>query len=135
MSRDWAIDKFMLRVPFNTDVAKAKKIAKQIGEQLKEDLFNDPQTPETLKMKGVEQIGDFGIELSFAFTVLPGRQTYIRRRAYTMIRDAFMENGIEFAQPTVQVGGEEKSDTAAVALTMHKKRTAEQMAQSPAPPT
>ncbi|PST63711.1 mechanosensitive ion channel protein [Rhizobium sp. SEMIA4064] len=135
MSRDWAIDKFMLRVPFNTDVAKAKKIAKQIGEQLKEDPEIGPQILETLKMKGVEQIGDFGIELSFAFTVLPGRQTYIRRRAYTMIRDAFMENGIEFAQPTVQVGGEEKSDTAAAALTMHKKRTAEQLAQSPAPPT
>ncbi|WFU10485.1 mechanosensitive ion channel [Rhizobium sp. CB3090] len=135
MSRDWAIDKFLLRVPFNTDVAKAKKIAKQIGEQLKEDPEIGPQILETLKMKGVEQIGDFGIELSFAFTVLPGRQTYIRRQAYTMIRDAFMENGIEFAQPTVQVGGEEKSDVAAAALTMHKKRTAEQMPQSPAPPT
>ncbi|AVA21481.1 mechanosensitive ion channel MscS protein [Rhizobium sp. NXC24] len=135
MSRDWAIDKFLLRVPFNTDVAKAKRIVKQIGEQLKEDPEIGPQILETLKMKGVEQIGDFGIELSFAFTALPGRQTYIRRQAYTMIRDAFMENGIDFAQPTVQVGGEEKSDAAIAAMTLQRKKIAEQMTQSAAPPT
>jgi small-conductance mechanosensitive channel len=135
MSRDWAIDKFLLRVPFNTDVAKAKKIIKQIGEQLKEDPEIGPQILETLKMKGVEQIGDFGIELSFAFTALPGRQTYIRRQAYTMIRDAFIENSIEFAHPTVQVGKEEKSDAAAAALTLERNRTAEQIAGSPPPPT
>ncbi len=135
MSRDWAIDKFLLRVPFNTDVAKAKAIVKQIGEQLKEDPEIGPQILETLKMKGVEQIGDFGIELSFAFTALPGRQTYIRRQAYTMIRDAFMENGIEFAQPTVQVGGEEKSDAAIAAMTLQRKRITDQMTVSPSPPT
>src|SRR4029078_7460495 len=60
-----------------------------------------------------EQIGDFGIELSFAFTTMPGQQSSIRRRAYTMIRDVFMANGIEFAQTTVQVGGEEKAAAAA----------------------
>ena len=34
-----------------------------------------------------------------------------------MIRGAFMANGIEFAQPTVQVGGDEKSAAAAAAST------------------
>ena len=64
-------------------------------------------------MKGVEQFGDFGMELSFAFMTKPGQQSIVRRRAYTMIRDAFVANGIEFAHPTVHVGGDEK--TAAVA--------------------
>ncbi len=52
-----------------------------------------------------------------------------------MIRDAFIENGIEFAHPTVQVGKEEKSDAAAAALTLERNRTAEQIAGSPPPPT
>ncbi|MDL2407860.1 mechanosensitive ion channel family protein [Rhizobium calliandrae] len=132
MSRDWVADKFLLRFPFNTDVAKAKRIITQIGEQLKEDPEIGPQILKTLEMKGVEQIGDFGVELSFAFTALPGRQTYIRRQAYTMIRDAFIENGIDFAQPAAQAGGEDKSDAAALTL---QKKWGEQMARSPSPRT
>ncbi|AYG59063.1 mechanosensitive ion channel family protein [Rhizobium jaguaris] len=131
MSRDWATDKFLLRFPFNTDVAKAKRIIEQIGEQMKADPEIGPQILETLQMKGVEQIGDFGVELSFAFTALPGRQTYIRRQAYTMIRDAFMENGIEFAQPGVHASGEEKSDAAL----MLQKKWGEHLAGSPSPRT
>ena len=115
MSRDWVIDKFMLRVPFNTDVAKVKKLVKGVGAEMLTDEELAPFIIETVKMKGVEQIGDFGIELSFAFTTAPGHQSAIRRRAYTMIRDIFMANGIEFAQPTVQVGGEEKAAAAAAA--------------------
>jgi small-conductance mechanosensitive channel len=115
MSRDWVIDKFMLRVPFNTDVAKVKKLVKGVGAEMLTDEELAPLIIQTVKMKGVEQIGDFGIELSFAFTTVPGHQSAIRRRAYTMIRDIFMANGIEFAQPTVQVGGEEKAAAAAAA--------------------
>ena len=47
----------------------------------------------------------------------PGYQSYVRRRAYTAIRGAFMANGIEFAQPTVQVGNEDKSAAAAASAT------------------
>ncbi|AYG62141.1 mechanosensitive ion channel family protein [Rhizobium jaguaris] len=115
MSRDWVIDKFMLRVPFNTDVAKVKRLVKGVGAELLADEELAPFIIETVKMKGVEQIGDFGMEISFAFTTAPGHQSVIRRRAYTMIRDVFMANGIEFATPTVQVGGEEKAAAAAAA--------------------
>ena len=44
-------------------------------------------------MKGVEQFGDFGMELSFAFMTKPGQQSIVRRRAYTMIRDASLRTG------------------------------------------
>jgi moderate conductance mechanosensitive channel len=74
-----------------------------------------PQIIETVKMKGVEQFGDFGMELSFAFMAKPGHQSVVRRRAYTMIQQAFAENGIEFAQPTVQVGGDDKPAASAAA--------------------
>jgi small-conductance mechanosensitive channel len=126
MSRDWVIDKFRIRVPFDTDIAKVKKLLKGVGAELKADPELGPEILETVKMKGVEEIGDFGIQLSFAFMAKPGHQSVVRRRAYTMISQAFRDNGIEFAQPTVQVGGEEKSAAAAATTTaMMRKKAAE----------
>ncbi|SFU20817.1 mechanosensitive ion channel family protein [Mesorhizobium sp. YR577] len=128
MSRDWAIDKFLIRVPFDTDIRKVKKLVKVIGAEMLEDPELAPQIIETVKMKGVEQFGDFGMELSFSITTKPGYQTGVRRRAYTMIRDTFFANGIEFAQPTVQVGNDEKSAVAAAASTTARARKAAQVA-------
>jgi len=115
MSRDWVIDKFRISVAYNTDINKARKITKTIGAELKEDAEVGPLFIEPLKMKGVEEFGDYGIVLSFAMTTVPGMQTYIRRKAYAMIREAFQNNGIEFAQPMVQVGGDDKNGAAAAA--------------------
>jgi moderate conductance mechanosensitive channel len=123
MSRDWVIDKFRISVAYNTDINKARKITKTIGAELKEDAEVGPLFIEPLKMKGVEEFGDYGIVLSFAMTTVPGMQTYIRRKAYAMIREAFQNNGIEFAQPMVQVGGDDKNSAAAAATTL---RTAQQ---------
>ncbi|GAA3098729.1 mechanosensitive ion channel family protein [Rhizobium viscosum] len=123
MSRDWVIDKFRISVAYNTDINKARKITKAIGAELKEDAEVGPLFIEPLKMKGVEEFGDYGIVLSFAMTTVPGMQTYIRRKAYAMIREAFQNNGIEFAQPMVQVGGDDKNGAAAAATTL---RTAQQ---------
>jgi small-conductance mechanosensitive channel len=113
MSRDWVIDKFRISVGYDTDIDKARKIAKSIGAELLADAELGPLFIQPLKMKGVEEFGDYGIVLSFAMTTIPGQQTFIRRKAYAMIRDAFQKNGIEFAQPSVQVGGDEKSAAAA----------------------
>jgi small-conductance mechanosensitive channel len=126
MSRDWVIDKFRIRVPFDTDIAKVKKLLKGVGAELKADPELGPEILETVKMKGVEEIGDFGIQLSFAFMAKPGHQSVVRRRAYTMIQQAFAANGIQFAQPTVQVGGDEKSAAAAATTTaMMRQKAAE----------
>ncbi|WP_244554935.1 mechanosensitive ion channel family protein [Mesorhizobium prunaredense] len=127
MSRDWVIDKFRIRVPFDTDIKKVKKLVKGIGAELLEDPELAPHIIQTAKMQGVEQFGDFGMELSFAIMTKPGQQSLIRRRAYTMIRDAFAANGIEFAHPTVHVGSEEKPAAAAAATAnaLARKQAAE----------
>lgn len=81
-------------------------------------------------MKGVEEFGDYGMVLSFGMTLRPsGLQSMIRRRANLMIREAFMENGIEFAQPTMQVGGDEKQAAAVTAVRLQEAKAA------PAAPT
>ena len=64
-----------------------------------------PNIIEPLKMQGVEQFGDFAIQLRLKMMTKPGEQFVIRRRAYGMIKKAFDANGIEFALPTVTVAG------------------------------
>ncbi len=127
MSRDWVIDKFRISVAYNTDINKARKITKTIGADLQADPEIGPLFLQPLKMKGVEEFGDYGIVLSFAMTTVPGQQTFIRRKAYAMIREAFQQNGIEFAQPTVQVGGDDKGGGAAAVTAVRQTQAKHQI--------
>ncbi|WEA24783.1 mechanosensitive ion channel family protein [Rhizobium binxianense] len=116
LNRDWTIDKISLNVKYDTDLVKAKKVIKQIGQTLLENPEFGPHIIETLKMKGVEQFGEFAIEIRLSMMTKPGEQFVIRRNALAMIRNAFNENGIEFAVPTVQVAGDRDAEVdAAVA--------------------
>ncbi|WP_457580586.1 mechanosensitive ion channel family protein [Ensifer canadensis] len=132
MSRDWVIDKFMINVSYEADIAKVKKVVKGIGAALLDDPELGPMIIETVKMKGVESFGDYGITLSFAMTTKPGHQTQIRRRAQAMIKEAFDKNGISFASPTVQVAGDEQNAAAAAATrdAIAKKNAAVALAES-----
>ena len=105
MSRDWVIDKLSVSVIYDTDLDQVKKIIKQIGKELQADPELAPHIIETLKMQGVEQFGDFAIEIRLKMMTKPGEQFVIRRRAYALIKKAFDANGIEFAFPTVTVAG------------------------------
>ncbi len=115
LNRDWTIDKISLNVTYDTDLVKTKKIIKQIGQQLLDNPEWGPNIIETLKMKGVEQFGEFAIEIRLSMMTKPGEQFVIRRNALAMIRNAFKENGIEFAVPTVQVAGERDIDASVAA--------------------
>ncbi|AIC28850.1 mechanosensitive ion channel MscS-like protein [Rhizobium etli bv. mimosae str. IE4771] len=115
LNRDWTIDKISLNVTYDTDLVKAKKVIKQIGQTLLENPEFGPHIIETLKMKGVEQFGEFAIELRLSMMTKPGEQFVIRRNALAMIRNAFKENGIEFAVPTVQVAGDRAVEVDAAA--------------------
>ncbi len=54
-------------------------------------------------MQGVEQFGDFGMEIRMKMMTHPGEQFVIKRKALAMIKTAFDENNIKFAVPRVQV--------------------------------
>jgi len=113
MSRDWVIDKLTIGVAYDTDLDKARKLIKQVGKELAADPEIAPNIIESLKMQGVEQFGDFAIELRLKLTTKPGQQFMIRRRAFSLIKKAFDANGIKFAFPTVQVAGGETAGAAA----------------------
>ena len=114
MSRDWVIDKLTIGVTYDSDLEKAKKLIKQIGKELQKEPEFRPNILETLKMQGVQEFGDYAIQLRLKMMTRPGQQFMIRRKAYAMIKKAFDENGIKFAYPTVQVAGGDDA-TAAVA--------------------
>jgi small-conductance mechanosensitive channel len=114
-SRDWVIDKMMIGVVYGTDLNKVKKIIKDIGKQLSADPEFGPKIIEPLKMQGVEQFGDFAIQIRMKMKTQPNEQFGIRRRAYAMINEAFAANGIKFAHPTVQVASPADAAAAAAA--------------------
>ncbi|MDW5317409.1 mechanosensitive ion channel family protein [Rhizobium sp. PL01] len=130
MSRDWVIDKFTISVGYGTDINKVRKMVKGVGAALLEDEEYGAMILETLKMKGVEQFGDYGINLSFAMMTKPGYQTTIRRKAYMMIREAFTTNGVIFASPTVQVANNDPAAVAAAAATVKAAMDQKKLAES-----
>jgi len=113
-SRDWVIDKMTIGITYDSDLDKVRKLVKKIGQELAEDPEFAPHIIEPLKMQGVEQFGDFAIQIRIKVKTKPNQQFPIRRRAYVLIKKAFDANGIKFAFPTVQVAGGGEA-TAAVA--------------------
>ena len=105
-SRDWVIDKLAVGITYDSDLEKARKLIKQIGLELQKDPEFAPLILEPLKMQGVENLGDYAVQIRMKMMTLPGEQFVIRRKAYAMIKKAFDENGIKFAFPTVSVTGE-----------------------------
>ncbi|WP_445500506.1 mechanosensitive ion channel domain-containing protein [Microvirga sp. G4-2] len=128
MSRDWVIDKMTINVIYDTDLDQAKKVIKQVGKELAADPEFAPNIIEPLKMQGVEQFGDFAIQLRMKMMTRPGEQFVIRRKAYAMLKKAFDENGIRFAFPTVQVAGRDEAEPAAArqVLTLVKGKPPEE---------
>ena len=125
MSRDWVIDKMQIGVTYDSDLDKAKKLIKQIGKELAADPEFGPKIIEPLKMQGVEQFGDYAIQIRMKMMTKPGEQFPIRRRAYGMIKKAFDANGINFAFPTVQVAqGDDDAAAARQAMEIAKAKMA-----------
>ena len=57
-SRDWAIMKLELRVPFDTDLEKVRKIVKQVGKEILADPEYGPNFIQPLKSQGVHRMDE-----------------------------------------------------------------------------
>ena len=105
LSRDWVIDKITFNVPFDTDVAKVKKIVKQVSAEIMADPALARGILEPIKSQGVYAMNDFAMQIRVKFKARPGGQFAVRRAAYDRIKRALAENGIRIAVPTVTVAG------------------------------
>ncbi len=102
-SRDWAIMKLRVRVPFETDLNMVRKLLKKVGREMMEIEAIKDDFLQPFKAQGAVDVDDYGFVISTKFMSKPGTQFTIRRYAFQAMQDAFEEHGIPFARPRVRV--------------------------------
>ncbi len=102
-SRDWVIMKLPLRVTYDTDVEKVRKLVKKLGQRLAADPEFGSMFLEPLKSQGVLMMDDSAMIIRVKFMCKPGNQFLLRRHVFTAIHDLFEAEGIKFAHREVTV--------------------------------
>ncbi|MFK7744869.1 MAG: mechanosensitive ion channel family protein [Roseobacter sp.] len=102
-SRDWVIMKLKLRVTYDTDVEKVRKLIKKLGVELLDDPVIGENFIQPLKSQGVIEMQDSAMIIRVKFMTKPGDQWLVRKKVYEDIRVLFEREGIQFAHKEVTV--------------------------------
>ena len=102
-SRDWVMMKLKLRVTYDTDIERVRKLIKKLGQRLMEDEELGPMFLQPLKSQGVIEMQDSAMIIRVKFMTRPGDQWTIRPKVYAKIRELFAQEGIHFAHSEVTV--------------------------------
>ena len=102
-SRDWVIMKLPLRVTYDTDVDKVRKMVKKLGQQLLEHPDVGKTFLQPLKSQGVYRMEDSAMIIRVKFMTRPGEQWVTRKVVYAAIRELFEREGVKFAHKEVTV--------------------------------
>ena len=102
-SRDWVIMKLPLRVTYDTDVEKVRKLVKKLGEELLQHPDIGKSFMQPLKSQGVIQMEDSAMIIRVKYMTRPGDQWATRKVVYAAIRELFQREGIRFASREVTV--------------------------------
>jgi small-conductance mechanosensitive channel len=102
-SRDWVMMKLPLRVTYDTDVEKVRKLIKKLGQELLSDPVIGDNFLQPLKSQGVIEMQDSAMIIRIKFMTKPGDQWLIRKKVFQEIRDLFEREGIKFAHREVTV--------------------------------
>lgn len=102
-SRDWVIMKLPLRVTYDTDVEKVRKLVKKLGEELLEHPDIGKTFMQPLKSQGVIRMEDSAMIIRVKFMTRPNDQWATRKVVYAAIRELFHHEGIRFASREVTV--------------------------------
>jgi small-conductance mechanosensitive channel len=102
-SRDYIITKLDVRVRYDADVDKIRKIVKKMSRELEQDQEIGPVLLSPIKSQGVREMDDSAMILRVKFKTKPGDQFVVRREVYRRIQERFRAEGIEFAHRNVTV--------------------------------
>ena len=102
-SRDYIITKLDIRVRYDADIDKIRKIIKKIGKEFEQHDQIGPVLLSPIKSQGVREMDDSAMILRVKFKTPPGEQFVVRREVYKRIQERFREEGIEFAHRNVTV--------------------------------
>lgn len=111
-SRDWVIMKLKLRVTYDTDVERVRKLVKKLGIELLDDPVIGHNFIQPLKSQGVIEMQDSAMIIRVKFMTKPGDQWLVRKKVYQEIRELFAREGVKFAhrEVTVRIADEEKGE-------------------------
>jgi small-conductance mechanosensitive channel len=112
-SRDYIITKLDFRMRYDTDVEKVRKIIKKkVYMPIRDNEELGPKLLAPIKSQGVRMMEDSAMVMRVKYKTLPGEQFAIRKEVYRLMREAFEEEGIEFAHRnvTVYIPPEEKNN-------------------------
>jgi small-conductance mechanosensitive channel len=102
-SRDYIITKLDIRVRYDTDTEKIRKIVKKINNELSKHEEIGPKLLSKIKSQGIREMNDSAMILRVKYKTRPGDQFAVRKELYKRIQETFKENGIEFAHRNVTV--------------------------------
>lgn len=102
-SRDWVMVKLPIRVTYDTDVEKVRKLIKKLGAELLEHPVEGPKFLQPLKSQGIYRMEDSAMIIRVKFMTRPGDQWTTRKLVYSRLRGLFEENGVKFAHREVTV--------------------------------
>jgi small-conductance mechanosensitive channel len=102
-SRDYIITKLDVRVRFDADLEKVRKIIKKINKEIMQDEENRAALLSDIKSTGVREIDDSAMIVRIKFKTIPGKQFILRREIFARLQKAFHASGIEFAHRNVTV--------------------------------
>lgn len=102
-SRDWVMMKLPLRLTYDTDVDKVRKLVKKLGIALLDHPTEGPKFIQPLKSQGVIQMEDSAMIVRVKFMTRPGDQWTTRKLVYQELRNLFEREGIKFAHREVTV--------------------------------
>lgn len=102
-SRDYIISKLSIRVRYDANINKIRKIIKKINKVIQKDEELGPFMLDKVKSQGVREMDDSAMIVRVKFKTVPGEQFMVRREVYRLIQEKFRENGIEFAHKNVTV--------------------------------
>jgi small-conductance mechanosensitive channel len=95
--------KIPLRVTYDTDADRVRKLVNKLGEELAADPEFGKQFLEPLKSQGIVGMEDSAMIIRVKFKTKPGGQSEVGKVVYARIRDLFHREGIHFAQKEVRV--------------------------------
>ncbi len=102
-SRDYIITKLDVRVRYDADIDKIRKLIKRINIELQQHEEIGPKLLGKIKSQGVREMDDSAMILRVKFKTKPGEQFVVRREVYKLIQESFREHGIDFAHRNVTV--------------------------------
>ncbi len=137
-SRDWVMMKLPLRVTYDTDVEKVRKLVKKLGQELLDHPLEGPKFLQPLKSQGVYKMEDSAMIIRVKFMTRPGDQWTTRKLVYSRLRELFEANGVKFAhrEVTVRIPPREQGmltddEQEAVAAAAHRATVAADDAMGP----